>query len=110
MLSKSVIEDVLNAALTQGADFGEIFMEDKYSTSLGMVAGQVETGISGRDYGVGIRVFAGLKAVYAYTNETSRDNCQGGPGSCYGFEQQLLRPVSDLQGEFHQCPSRQHLP
>ena len=74
MLSKSVIEDVLNAALTQGADFGEIFMEDKYSTSLGMVAGQVETGISGRDYGVGIRVFAGLKAVYAYTNETSRDN------------------------------------
>lgn len=74
MLSKSVIEDVLNAALTQGADFGEIYMEDKYSTSLGMVAGQVETGISGRDYGVGIRVFAGLKAVYAYTNETSRDN------------------------------------
>lgn len=74
MLSKSVIEDVLNAALAQGADFGEIFWEDKYLTSLGMVGGQVETGISGRDYGVGIRVFSGLKAVYAYTNNTSRDN------------------------------------
>ncbi len=74
MLSKSVLGDILGAALAQGADFAEVFWEDKYSTSLGLVAGQMETGISGRDYGVGIRVFSGLKAVYAYSNETSVDN------------------------------------
>lgn len=74
MLGKSVIEEVLAAALETGGDFAELFLEDKYSTYLGMVAGRVETGISGRDYGVGIRVFSGFASVYAYTNEVSREN------------------------------------
>jgi len=74
LLNRTLAEDVLNAALANGSDFAELFWEDKHSTSLGMVAGRVETGISGRDYGVGIRVFSGLKSVYAYTNDTRRDN------------------------------------
>lgn len=74
MLNRTLAEDVLNAALANGSDFAELFCEDKHSTSLGMVAGRVETGISGRDYGVGIRVFSGVKSVYAYTNDTRREN------------------------------------
>ena len=74
MLNKSLVNDVLAAALDKGGDFAELFMEDKYGTSLGMVAGRVEAGISGRDYGVGVRVFSGFNSVYAYTNDTSREN------------------------------------
>lgn len=74
MLSKSLVSDVLAAALNEGGDFAELFVEDRYGNNLMMVAGRVETGISGRDYGVGIRVFNGYNSVYAYTNDTSRDN------------------------------------
>lgn len=73
MLNKNLVSEVLATAL-QGGDFAELFMEDKYGSSLAMVSGRVETGISGRDYGVGIRVFAGVNSVYAYTNDTSREN------------------------------------
>lgn len=74
MLSKSLVSDVLAAALENGGDFAELFVEDRYGTNLMMVAGRVDSGISGRDYGAGIRVFSGYNAVYAYTNDTSRDN------------------------------------
>ncbi len=74
MLSKDLVSDVLAAALEQGGDFAELFVEDRYGNNLMMVAGRVETGISGRDYGAGIRVFSGYNSVYAYTNDTSRDN------------------------------------
>src|SRR5699024_4972831 len=39
-----------------------------------MVGGLLENSISGRDYGVGIRIFHGLNSVYAYTNNSSEKN------------------------------------
>jgi len=74
LLNKKVIENVLNAALSSGGDFAEIFVEDKYNTSMKMVGGLLENSISGRDYGVGIRIFHGLNSVYAYTNNSSEKN------------------------------------
>lgn len=74
MLNKKIIENVLNAALSTGGDFAEIFVEDKYNTSMKMVGGLLENSISGRDYGVGIRIFHGLNSVYAYTNNSSEEN------------------------------------
>src|SRR5699024_6734007 len=62
------------AALSSGGDFAEIFVEDKYNTSMKMVGGLLENSISGRDYGVGIRIFHGLNSVYAYTNNSSEKN------------------------------------
>ena len=60
MLTKSQAEEILAAALEKGGDFAELFCEDTYSTNLGMVSGRVETAVSGRDYGVGIRIFSVL--------------------------------------------------
>lgn len=77
MLDKNLVHEVLATAMAHGADFAELFLEDKYGTSLAMVSGKVETGISGRDYGVGIRVFAGVKSVYAFTNNVTRENMLG---------------------------------
>ncbi|MCF6466722.1 TldD/PmbA family protein [Clostridium sp. Cult2] len=74
MLSKKVIENVLYAALSKGGDFAEVFVEDRFNTSIDMVGGYVESSISGRDYGVGIRIFDGLNSVYAYTNNSKEDN------------------------------------
>ncbi|AIF50988.1 TldD/PmbA family protein [Pelosinus sp. UFO1] len=74
MLSQGVIEKVLNAAGETGGDFAEIFVEDKTSSSLTMIGGILEKAVSGRDFGVGIRIFKGCFSVYAYTNDASEAN------------------------------------
>lgn len=73
MLSKNMIKDILGKALSSGGDFAEIFVEDKVSNSLNMMDGKIEKIVSGRDYGVGIRIFKGLRSVYVYSNDSSRD-------------------------------------
>lgn len=74
MISNSVIENVLYAALSKGGDFAEIFLEDKINARIRLVGGLVENNISGRDYGVGIRIFDKYNSIYAYTNDSSEDN------------------------------------
>ena len=74
MLAESLVTDVLLAALSTGGDFAEFFMEDTRGTTLRMLNGALEEGVSGRDYGVGIRIFQGFRSVYAYTNDASRNN------------------------------------
>jgi TldD protein len=74
MLSKSIVEDVLNVAISTGGDFAEIFVEDKNDTNILLVGGNIESSVSGKDYGVGIRIFQGFRSIYAYTNNSSREN------------------------------------
>ncbi len=74
MLSKASIEDIFNIALSSGGDFAEVFVENNFSTEIATVGGHIERGMSGRDYGIGIRIFNGLNSMYAYTNDLSRDN------------------------------------
>jgi TldD protein len=74
MLSQALVEDVLVAALETGGDFAEVFVEDKTSSTIQMLGGAVDAAVSGRDFGVGIRILNGVFAVYAYTNDFSRDN------------------------------------
>lgn len=72
MISKSIIKEVLGRALSSGGDFAEIFAEDKVLNNLSMIDGKMENIVSGRDFGVGIRIFKGLRCIYAYTNDASR--------------------------------------
>lgn len=71
MLSKEVIGKVLSKCMITGGDFAEIYEEDTINNSLGILDNKVESAIGGRSYGVGIRIFKGLKSVYAYTNDNS---------------------------------------
>lgn len=74
MLRQATIERVLNAALETGGDFAELFVEDKRSSSLDMLGGVLEKAISGRDFGVGIRILKGFFSVYAYTSDSEEQN------------------------------------
>lgn len=74
MLDKSLVERILNEALSTGGDFAEVFVEKKNSSSLYMVDGKIETAISGKDFGIGIRIFKDLYCVYGYTNDMSEEN------------------------------------
>jgi len=74
VLAKTLLEDCITAALSTGGDFAEVFVEDRFSNTLSMVGGKIDSSVSGREYGVGIRIFQGTNCVYAYTNDYSRDN------------------------------------
>src|SRR5690625_2593792 len=72
-LNKRLIEDVLQAALETGGDFSEVSVEDRCTNEMTLQSSRREKSISGRDFGIGIRVFSGLQSVYAYTNDYSRE-------------------------------------
>lgn len=74
MLCESLIKDVLDEAMSYGADFAEIYVEQTESQSISMIGGKVDKANRGQDYGVGIRLFQGTNSVYGYTNDSSRDN------------------------------------
>ncbi|MCQ1531743.1 TldD/PmbA family protein [Lutispora saccharofermentans] len=74
MIERDIIKDILGKALSTGGDFAEVFIEDTERSSLGLVNGKIETAVSGRDFGIGIRIFKGLRSIYAYTNDTSKES------------------------------------
>ncbi|WP_042148682.1 TldD/PmbA family protein [Paucisalibacillus sp. EB02] len=73
MLNKALLEDVLSAALTTGGDFSEVFVEDRFTNRMSLQSTKLEKSLSGRDFGVGIRLFKGLNSIYAYTNDFSKE-------------------------------------
>ena len=74
MLDKKLAQEVISKCLSTGGDFAEIYEDDSIDTSIRILDGKVENSISGRTYGIGIRIFKGSNYVYAYTNNNSRDS------------------------------------
>lgn len=71
MLSKNIASEVLARCLITGGDFAEIFEDNSINNSISLIDGKIDDAIGGRSYGIGIRIFKGLKSVYAYTNNNS---------------------------------------
>ncbi|MDD4184922.1 MAG: TldD/PmbA family protein, partial [Candidatus Izemoplasmatales bacterium] len=68
MLKKELITQILEVGMSRGADFAEIFVEEKRTNNLQMVGGLVEKATSAHVRGVGIRLAKKLQSVYGYTN------------------------------------------
>lgn len=73
MINQILAQEALNIALSTGGDFAEIFLEDRRDNILVLQNNRLEIVNSGRTHGAGIRVYAGLNAVYTYTNDTDRE-------------------------------------
>ncbi len=71
MIDQDVLERVLAAAVRTGAEFAEVYAEDKRSTGIGLDDGKVEQVTSGRDRGAGIRVIKGESTGFAHTSDLS---------------------------------------
>ena len=71
MLDADLVNRTLSVAMRTGADFAEIFAEDRRSSSAILDDGRVEEVVSGRDRGVGIRVVAGDTTGFAHTADLS---------------------------------------
>ncbi len=71
MLDADLVNRTLTVAMRTGADFAEIFAEDRRSSSAILDDGRVEEVVSGRDRGAGIRVVAGDTTGFAHTADLS---------------------------------------
>ena len=72
MLSKKQAIEVLNKGLSTGADYAEIFIEDKLTYSYSVENGKVETTSKSETFGAGIRLLNKLQSVYGYTNDVTK--------------------------------------
>lgn len=73
MLSDSNINRILDAALSKNADFAEVFIEDKTSTSVRMLDRNVMGCANTLGSGIGIRIMLGTNVVYVYSNDFDID-------------------------------------
>ncbi len=72
MISKKIAIEVLNTGLSTGADFAEIFVENKTSGAITVDNGKVEGASVTKTFGAGIRLLQNNRSVYGYTNDLSK--------------------------------------
>jgi TldD protein len=71
LVAADVVQRVVAAGLERGADFAELFVEEKRSSSALLDDGKVEELTSGRDRGAGVRVVVGESTGFAHTSDLS---------------------------------------
>ena len=82
MIDPDLVRDVLEVAQSGGAQFAELFAEERSSTVIRLDDGRVEEVVAGTDRGAGIRVFHGESQAYAYTQPAGRGVApRGGRGA-----------------------------
>lgn len=86
LLEKKLIEELLDASLSRGADFSEVFIENSQDSVLLSMSGRLEKVNSNKSFGVGIRVAKKYKTVYGYTNSKNPE--------------ELLKLADDLSKSF----------
>jgi TldD protein len=72
MISRILLEDVLAAAMSTGADFAEVYAEKTRNNGIRFLDGKIDTVSDDMVSGVGIRAFIGTRTVYATTTDLSR--------------------------------------
>ena len=72
MISKRLALEVLNEGLSTGADYCEIYAQERLTNSINIAFKRVDSTTSSLTYGVGIRLFKGESTVYGYTSDLSR--------------------------------------
>lgn len=73
MLTRELCREVLQAAVSTGADYAEVFAENTLNHTINMVANKVDTIQDSTIAGAGIRVYKGLRSVMASTVDTTRE-------------------------------------
>ena len=81
MLEAELVNRTLSVAMRTGADFAEIFAEDRRSSSAILDDGRVEEVVTGRDRGAGIRVVVGETTGFAHTADLSEAGLAAAAGA-----------------------------
>ena len=74
MLSVEHAQKVIDAALSLGADFADLFVEENQLSTIQFLSSKVNEIKSGIDFGIGIRLIYNNDVVYGYTNSKNLDD------------------------------------
>ncbi len=72
MISKKLALEVINAMLSTGADYAEIFYEESSANGLTIENGKVSSSSSGISSGAGLRLLKENQSVYGYTSDLTK--------------------------------------
>lgn len=95
MLSKSLINEVLDAALSTGADFAEVFLENTEDKVIQMEDNAVHRIQGSTVCGMGLRIYKGLRTVYGSTGDLSPNG--------------VLSLARNVAGVFSDAPTTQRM-
>jgi TldD protein len=110
MLDRELVHQVLSAARRTGAEFAEVFAEERRSTSARLDDGRVEELTYGLDRGCGIRAVVGETTSYVHSNRldpdallraaeevaaAARDGGEGGAAELRPLEPPVRHPARD---------------
>jgi len=70
------LERYLAAALDRGGDYADLYFEYQASSALSLEEGMVKSATQGISVGVGVRVLAGERTGYAYTDELTPEKIE----------------------------------
>ncbi len=73
MIGKGTAERVIDLALAAGADFCEIFLEDRKETNIDYNGGAAHGAASVHQHGAGIYLLDGTKSIYVYGSDTAEE-------------------------------------
>lgn len=90
MISNAQGLRILNKGLATGADYAEIFIEEKLNHNIAVENGKVEQSNFAKIYGAGIRLLKNFQSVYGYTNDVT--------------EKSLTKLIESLSASFHEKP------
>ena len=72
-MDKVTLDKVINRALGKGADFADVYLENRISRQIVMEESKFRSGLYGISQGAGVRVISGNKTGYAYTDEITEE-------------------------------------
>lgn len=106
IIQPHILSKALEAALSTGADFADIFVEETYSSLLSTLNARPDKAVVGTLYGAGIRLFFGHEIVYVTTNDLSEPGMvkaalqaarsKGDPSKVYVAKELNFTPVDSI--------------
>lgn len=73
-IDKATLNKVIAKALSRGGDFAEVYLENRISRQIIMEESIFKSGLYGVSQGAGVRVIAGEKTGYAYTDDMTEES------------------------------------
>ncbi len=73
-MDKATLDKVIARALQHGGDFADVYLESRNSRQIIMEESIFKSGLYGISQGAGVRVIAGDKTGYAYTEEITEES------------------------------------
>lgn len=72
-VDKATLDRVIRKALEKGGDFADVYAENRVSRSILLEESKFKSAVYGASRGAGVRVIAGDKTGFAYTDEISEE-------------------------------------